>query len=72
MVLIFIQHCHSKVNALGSWNEGSLNWNLATVEVEGEFEHFDSAFGYGVPGVGVPEIKTCQVCKRTFSFGIGN
>lgn len=43
-----------KVDALGSWNEGSLNWNLVTVEVEDEFEHFGSAVGYGVPGVGVP------------------
>ena len=44
-----------KVDALSSWNQGALNWNLTTTEVDNEFVHYGSAFGYGLPGVCAPE-----------------
>ena len=53
-----------KVDALGSWNEGSLHWNLVTVKFEDEFEHFGSAFGYGVPVVGVPENQNLSSVQK--------
>eukprot|EP00956_Cyclotella_meneghiniana_P015029 scaffold22790_cov42-Cyclotella_meneghiniana.AAC.1 len=45
-----------KTDALGSFTEGLFqNWNLATIPVDEEFDAVASSFGYGLPGVGVPD-----------------
>ena len=45
-----------KTDALGSFSEGLFqNWNLATIPVDEEFDAVASNFGYGLPGVGVPD-----------------
>ena len=53
-----------KVDALSSWNQGALNWNLTTTEVDDEFVHYGSAFGYGLPGVGAPENQNLSSAQK--------
>ena len=53
-----------KVDALSSWNEGAFNWNLAMTEVDDEFDHYGSAFGFGLPGVGVPENQNLSSAQK--------
>ena len=53
-----------KVDALSSWNEGAFSWNLATTEIDDEFAHYGSAFGYGLPGVGVPENNNLSSAQK--------
>jgi hypothetical protein len=45
-----------KTDALGSFTEGLFqSWDLSTIPVDEEFDRLGSSFGYGLPGVGIPD-----------------
>lgn len=72
-ILSALSQYKRKVDALGHWSEAHFDeWNVLTVTVNAEYEHYCGSMGFGLLSVGVTENQILSSVQKECCFGIGS